>query len=58
MLTARQKRILNEVKNRKPTLFQKASKGDKVARHMLTCMGFDCDYDPKDMDGPKGYQLE
>lgn len=49
----RQKRILKEMEERKPSLFEKASKGDKVARHILSNMGLDTDYLESDMNGPR-----
>jgi len=54
-LTTRQKNILKEMQTRKPTLAERASKGEKSARAILTGMGFDCDYAEGDMDGPKNY---
>lgn len=57
-LTTHQKKILE---NRKPTLAQRAMMGDKGARHILSGLGFDCDYAEGDMDGPRmteeDYQL-
>ncbi len=54
-LTTRQKNILKDMQTRKPTLTERASRGDKSARAILSGMGIDCDYAEGDMDGPKNY---
>ena len=54
-LDKRQLKLRAKALNRKPTIFEKASTGDKVARHMVSALGMDCDYLESDMDGPKEY---
>lgn len=50
---AHQRKIIEDMKNRKPTIFQKASMGDKVARHYTEELLGVGDYLESDMDGPK-----
>lgn len=49
-----------EAKASRPlSLTEKASMGDKTARHILSGMGIDCDYDESDMcDYPRGYVMK
>lgn len=57
-LTQHQKKILKEMKERKPTLTQKASQGDKVARHYFEEMLGIGDYREEDMcDYPREYVM-
>lgn len=54
--SAYQKKILKDLETRKPTVFQRASMGEKSARQIVSGMGFDADIDDGDFDGPKDYQ--
>lgn len=56
-LTTRQKRIVKDMQTRKPTLAERASRGEKSARQIMTALGFDCDVCDSDFDGPKDYQF-
>lgn len=57
-MSARQRNIVRTMENRKPSLTENASQGDKVARHWTEVLLGAGDYLESDMDGPKGLVQE
>lgn len=55
--TPHQRRVIKDMQERGPTVFQRASGGEMKAKHIVTSMGFDCDFDEADYgEGPKKYE--